>query len=111
MGIVMALLRWVLLAVAVVLAAWVTPDVDFGGGPLSALVEVDVLHLDRRPGDVWMLCSDGLSSYLTDRQISRVMNSAAGWQEKTDKLVDMALENGTTDNVTCVIVTDEEAER
>ena len=38
MGIVMVLLRWALLAVAVVLAAWVTPDVDFGGGPLSALV-------------------------------------------------------------------------
>nr|WP_301539549.1 phage holin family protein [Nocardioides sp. zg-1308] len=31
-------MRWVLLALAVVLAAWVTPDVDFRGGPLSALV-------------------------------------------------------------------------
>lgn len=30
--------RWVLLAVAVVLAAWVTPDADFRGGPFSALV-------------------------------------------------------------------------
>lgn len=77
----------------------------------AALVDVDVLHLDRRPGDVWMLCSDGLSGYLTDRQISRVLNSDAGWQEKADRLVDMALENGTTDNLTCVIVTDEEAER
>jgi uncharacterized membrane protein YvlD (DUF360 family) len=38
MGIVMVLLRWALLALAVVLAAWVTPDVDFSGGPLSALV-------------------------------------------------------------------------
>lgn len=77
----------------------------------AALVDVDVLHLDRRPGDVWMLCSDGLSNYLTDRQISRVLNSDIGWQEKVEKLVDMALENGTTDNLTCVIVTDEEAER
>lgn len=38
MVIVMFLLRWALLALAVVLAAWVTPDVDFSGGPLSALV-------------------------------------------------------------------------
>ncbi|GIM63738.1 hypothetical protein Pve01_94160 [Planomonospora venezuelensis] len=38
MGIVMLLVRWALLALAVVLAAWVTPDVDFSGGPLSALV-------------------------------------------------------------------------
>ena len=38
MGIVMFVLRWALLALAVVLAAWVTPDVDFSGGPLSALV-------------------------------------------------------------------------
>lgn len=38
MGIVMFLVRWALLAAAVVLAAWATPDVDFRGGPLSALV-------------------------------------------------------------------------
>ncbi|NPD06255.1 phage holin family protein [Nocardioides sp. zg-1308] len=38
MTVVAFILRWVLLALAVVLAAWVTPDVDFRGGPLSALV-------------------------------------------------------------------------
>ncbi|MDZ5662037.1 phage holin family protein [Nocardioides sp. S-58] len=38
MTVVAFILRWVLLALAVVLAAWVTPDVDFSGGPLSALV-------------------------------------------------------------------------
>jgi putative membrane protein len=38
MRIVTVLVRWALLALAVVLAAWVTPDVDFSGGPLSALV-------------------------------------------------------------------------
>ncbi|WP_299928580.1 phage holin family protein [uncultured Nocardioides sp.] len=38
MRIVTVLVRWALLALAVVLAAWVTPDVDFSGGPVSALV-------------------------------------------------------------------------
>ena len=38
MTVVAFILRWVLLALAVVLAAWATPDVDFSGGPLSALV-------------------------------------------------------------------------
>lgn len=31
------LLRWALLSLAVILAAWATPDVHFDGGPLSAL--------------------------------------------------------------------------
>lgn len=78
----------------------------------AALVEVDVLHLDRRPGDVWMLCSDGLSNHMTDRQISRMMGRGdMDWQHKADRMVEMAIENGTTDNVTCVIITDEEAEQ
>ena len=38
MLVVSLILHWVLLAVAVVLAAWTTPDVDFRGGPVSALV-------------------------------------------------------------------------
>lgn len=74
----------------------------------GAMVEVDVLHLDHRPGDVWMLCSDGLSNHMTERQISRILNSEASWQEKADRMVEMSIENGTTDNTTCVIVTDEE---
>lgn len=72
------------------------------------MVDVDVLHVDNRPGDVWMLCSDGLSNHMTERQISRVMHSEASWQEKAEKMVAMAIENGTTDNLTCVIVTNEE---
>ncbi|MDO4357612.1 MAG: Stp1/IreP family PP2C-type Ser/Thr phosphatase [Clostridia bacterium] len=75
----------------------------------ASLVDVDVLHLDHRPGDVWLLCSDGLSSHLTERQFSRILRLPIAWQEKVEKLVDTALENGSTDNITCVIVTDEEA--
>ena len=75
----------------------------------ASLVDVDVLHLDHRPGDVWLLCSDGLSNHLTERQLSRVLRTATGWEQKVDKLVNTALENGSTDNITCVIVTDEEA--
>lgn len=74
----------------------------------AAMVDVDVVHVDYQPGDVWMLCSDGLSNHMSERQISRILHSEVSWQEKADRLVAMSIENGTTDNTTCVIVTDEE---
>lgn len=72
------------------------------------MVDVDVMHLDNRPGDIWMLCSDGLSNHVTERQMSRVLQAEESWQQKVDRMVEMAVENGTTDNITCVIVTNEE---
>ena len=71
------------------------------------MVDVDVVHLDKRPGDVWMMCSDGLSNHVTERQMKRVLAGEGSWQEKVDSLMAMAVENGTTDNLTCVIVTEE----
>ena len=38
MLIVSLLVRWILLAVAVILAAWTTPDIEFSGGLVSALI-------------------------------------------------------------------------
>jgi len=39
------LARWVLLAVAVVLAAWATPDVEFRGGAVTALFVAALISL------------------------------------------------------------------
>jgi putative membrane protein len=79
MGIVMVLLRWALLAVAVVLAAWVTPDVDFGGGPLSALVVAALVAAANVVAQLlvrWLPTSD---SMLVVAATTLVVNGCAVW--------------------------------
>ena len=71
-------------------------------------VEVDLIQLDVRPGDVFLLCTDGLSNALDDRALLETMISDLTWQEKAAALVRQALEAGGHDNITAMIVTLEE---
>ena len=57
------------------------------------------------PGSVFLLCSDGLSGMVDERQIERVVsNSKMSLQQKADKLVAMANEAGGLDNITVEMV-------
>ena len=68
-------------------------------------VEVDLVQLGIRSDDVYLLCSDGLSGHVEERKMLSVTLSEAGWQQKLEKLVQIALENGGTDNITAMYVT------
>lgn len=57
------------------------------------------------PGSVFLLCSDGLSGMLDERQIERVVsNSQMTLQQKADRLVALANEAGGLDNITVELV-------
>lgn len=58
---------------------------------------------EARPGDRWLLCSDGLSGLVAAETIEDTLNSLADPGACADKLVDLALRSGGTDNVTVVI--------
>ena len=73
-------------------------------------VDIDMLQLDLRPGDVFFLCSDGLTNHVTERDILRVSLGASDWQEKLRELVAIALENGGQDNITAMYAIYEEAD-
>lgn len=53
-------------------------------------------------GDIVMLCSDGLTDYLTDSDITGVLSTSESSQDAAGKLVRMALERGGKDNVTII---------
>lgn len=79
MGIVMLLVRWALLALAVVLAAWVTPDVDLTGGPLSALVVAILVAAANVVAQVllrWLPTSEHM---LVLAAVTLVVNGCAVW--------------------------------
>jgi protein phosphatase len=58
---------------------------------------------EARPGDRWLLCSDGLSGLVAADTIEETLASIPDPGACADKLVDLALRAGGTDNVTVVI--------
>ena len=68
----------------------------------------DLLATDTQRGDLWLLCSDGLNSMISDREIERTMNAAGNLENMADALIAKALEAGGRDNVTLILYRDEE---
>jgi len=73
-------------------------------GDVDAHPEVDTRVLDTRPGDRWLLCSDGLSSYVPEDLITRTLDAGLDTYETADQLVRHSLDHGAPDNVTVVLV-------
>ncbi len=63
-------------------------------------VAVDTLVADVLPGDLFVLCSDGLHGYLADEEVSQLFGQDRA--TLASRLVDLALERGGKDNVTVV---------
>ena len=61
-----------------------------------------------RPGDVALLCSDGLTNMVTDQEISRItrqiQNGKVSLSAAGDKLIDDANRNGGSDNISVVLI-------
>ncbi|MGD9696516.1 MAG: Stp1/IreP family PP2C-type Ser/Thr phosphatase [Thermoleophilia bacterium] len=66
-------------------------------------VEPDTISEYLRDGDVVLLCSDGLSSYVHESVIAEVLTEAESLQEAARGLVGKANGAGGTDNVTVVL--------
>ena len=73
-------------------------------GDVDAAPDIDSAVLDTEPGDRWLLCSDGLSSYVSDEKIQHTLIAVAGIEAAADRLIKESLDQGAPDNVTVVIV-------
>ena len=74
----------------------------------SGDVEPDMIQIRLQRGDVFFLCTDGLSNHVEDCDILEVTLKGATWQEKLKMLVDQALNAGGYDNITAMYVLFEE---
>jgi protein phosphatase len=72
-------------------------------GDVDASPELDLDTLDARPGDRWLLCSDGLN-YVAAHAVERTVRETHNLHECADTLVELTLEAGSPDNVTVVMV-------
>jgi protein phosphatase len=64
-------------------------------------VEMRIERLD--PGDLILLCSDGLTGPVADDEIADVLIAAPDLQAAVHLLIDVANQRGGPDNVTCVV--------
>jgi serine/threonine-protein phosphatase Stp1 len=67
-------------------------------------LQVDVVSGDARPGDIFLLASDGLTRLVGEAELLDEL-TAAHAEEAADRLVEMCLARGAPDNVSLVIVT------
>ncbi len=66
-------------------------------------INCDCLHLFLQPRDRLLLCSDGLSDMLRDREIADIIG-AEDLQLAADKLLEQSLDNGGRDNVSLILI-------
>ncbi len=66
-------------------------------------LELDKIRGDARPGDRFLLCSDGLNKYGTIAQLGAAM-SGVPIEVVTDQLIQLALDGGGADNVSVIVV-------
>ncbi len=65
---------------------------------------LDLLRGKILPGDLFLLCSDGLTDMVQDDQIQEILSSDIDIHRKADKLVESAKAAGGKDNITVVLV-------
>ncbi|WP_157907705.1 Stp1/IreP family PP2C-type Ser/Thr phosphatase [Sorangium cellulosum] len=67
-------------------------------------VKVDIRSEHTQPGDVFLLCSDGLSGMISEQQMLDVFDITQDPHEACELLIEMANEAGGTDNISALIV-------
>jgi serine/threonine protein phosphatase PrpC len=78
-------------------------------GP-EAEVEADIQSVPSAPGDIFMLCSDGLTTMLGDERIRELLMGATSLEAATNTLIDEANRAGGRDNITVVLFQVEDPE-
>jgi len=66
------------------------PELEFTSGPLNS-------------GDIFVICSDGLTRHVADREILECVSINTS-QQACDSLIGKTLERGALDNVTIIVV-------
>ena len=66
-------------------------------------VQVDTYTLAGRAGDVFLICSDGLTSMISDEELGSILRSEESLEEAAESLVRAANQSGGKDNITVVM--------
>ena len=73
-------------------------------GDVDLNPEIDTEIVEAQPGDRWLLCSDGLSGFVSDERVAELLAEHPAASGAVEALIDESLDEGAPDNVTVVIV-------
>ncbi len=71
---------------------------------IQSTILPDIGVIPLRPRDIYMLCSDGLSDYVSESKIALILASPLSLEEMGKMLVEAALKKGGNDNITLLLV-------
>ncbi len=66
-------------------------------------VMVDIYRVDKQKGDQWVICSDGLTGFVSDAEIEHTLK-VLPLEEAADLLLQRALDEGGNDNISFVLL-------
>lgn len=70
----------------------------------EASIEPCVHYEDVAEGDIYLMCTDGLTDMLSDKDIAKVLGKMSSVEDGVDKLINEAISRGGHDNVTVVML-------
>lgn len=70
---------------------------------IGADIAPSVGLIDLDPGDVLLLCTDGLTKHVPDPEIAAILGEGASAEHSCRRLVDLTLQRGANDNVTAIV--------
>ncbi|MBR5948923.1 MAG: Stp1/IreP family PP2C-type Ser/Thr phosphatase [Clostridia bacterium] len=70
----------------------------------ARFIKSDTGTIRWKRGDIIMLCSDGLHGSVSLKEMERIISNSSDMLEACDELTETALDNGSNDNITVVLV-------
>ena len=67
-------------------------------------IAVDFFDVTLQPGDIVLMCSDGLTNMIEDEEIRMILQGKRDLVEKAESLVNAANNNGGKDNIAVVLI-------
>lgn len=72
----------------------------------GAKVSPDIFEWDRQAGDIWLICSDGLTDMVNDAVIANTLQTQP-YDQASDSLLRLAMSGGGIDNITVLTLLDD----
>jgi eukaryotic-like serine/threonine-protein kinase len=67
-------------------------------------LEIDYRRMELEAGDIYILTTDGVHDFMADKDILHIISDTYDLQKAAQKIVQFALDNGSTDNITCQVL-------
>jgi len=71
---------------------------------VDELVQLEVNEYSVQAGDIYLMCSDGLSDMVDANAISQIVSTEEGLEQKAKQLIDLANGNGGRDNISVLMI-------